>query len=344
MRRQHALVGGAVAGLALAWLPSATEPQTLGEVFRRTNPSVVVIRARGREVTGGKTVAFTEVGAGVIVSESGVVLTAAHVVQGMDTISVEVLGDDPIPARLVVAEPKADLALLEVKGLSRDAGVAHLADSDRVHTGQPIFVVGAPYGLRHSLSAGTISARWAPAVVSSDFPLSEFFQTDAAINTGNSGGPMFSMDGEVIGIVSHIISKSGGNEGLGFVVTSNTVKRLLLDKNVLWAGIEGQVISGALGSAFKLPQPAGYLVTRVAEGSEGWALGVRGGARRETVAGQDVVIGGDVILKAQGIQVSGPGDIPRIREALSKVTPGQELAVTVLRTGRALDLKVRRAK
>src|SRR5262245_34957452 len=334
----------AVAGLALALAPALAEAQSVEEVFRRINPSVVVIKAKGREVSGGRTVAFTETGAGVIVSADGKVVTAAHVVDGVDTISVEVLGEDPLPARVLLFEKKADLALLQVRDIPRDAAVAKLADSSGVRAGEHILIVGAPYGLRHSLSVGVISARWALNTVNKDFPLAEFFQTDAAINTGNSGGPMFNAAGEVLGVVSHIISKSGGNEGLGFVVTSNTVKRLLLDRTVMWAGVEGRIVGDQLARSFNLPQPAGYLVTRVAEGSDAEAIGLKGGTRPEPVAGEAVIIGGDVILKAQGISVSEPADLARIREALAKVAPGQEITLTVARAGRVMDLKARRPK
>jgi serine protease Do len=332
----RALMAGVLSALALPCLPVAAGAQSPDEVYRQVNSSVVLIRAKGREVKDGRTVSFTE---------TGKVATAAHVVEGMDSITVEVLGDDPVPARLLVNEHKADLALLQVTGLSRDAGVAKIGDSDLIRTGQPVIVVGAPYGLRHSLSVGVISARWTPGgFVNADFPLAEFLQTDAAINTGNSGGPMFNTAGELIGIVSHIISKSGGNEGLGFVVSSRSVKRLLLDRTVLWAGLDGRWLSDDLARAFKLPQPTGYLVTSVIRGSDPDAFGLRGGTRREMVADQDVMIGGDIILNVQGIALTAPGDLPKIREALGKVPEGQEIRVTLLRTGRVVELKGRRPK
>jgi S1-C subfamily serine protease len=333
-----------LAALGFLLLPALADAQTLEEVYRRVNPSVVVIKARGHEMSGGRRVGFTETGAGVIISADGKVVTAAHVVLGMESVNVEVLGDDPVPARVLRIENKADLALLQVQQISRDATVATLADSSLVRSGQQVFVVGAPYGLRHSLSVGVISARWAPGTVNDDFPLAEFFQTDAAINTGNSGGPMFNAAGEVIGIVSHIISKSGGNEGLGFVVSSNTVKRLLLDRSVVWAGLEGRLISGEVANGFKLPQSAGYLVTSVTRGSEGDALGLQGGTRPETVGGEDVVIGGDIILKAQGIAVTDAADIGKIRTALDRTPPGGELNLSVLRDGRVVEVKGRRPK
>jgi S1-C subfamily serine protease len=329
----NALIAAVLIALALPWLPLAAEAQTAEEVFRYVNPSVVVIKATGRDVQSGQTVTFLETGAG------GKVVTAAHVVDGKDSIMVEVLGEDPVPARVLISEAKADLALIQMTGMSRDAGVATIADSAQVRVGQPVIIVGAPYGLRHSLSMGVISARWAAGTVYDNFPLSEFLQTDAAINTGNSGGPMFDREGKLIGIVSHIISKSGGNEGLGFVVSSNSVKRLLLDRNVIWAGVDGRLLADDLARAFKLPQPAGYLVTSVTRGSDADALGLRGGTRREAIGDQDVMIGGDIILKAQGITVTGAADIIAIREALSKTASGKEIRVTLLRAGRVMEIK-----
>src|SRR5207244_2149652 len=132
--------------------------------------------------------------------------------------------------------------------------VAKLADSDPVLVGDPVFIIGAPYGLSYSLSEGIVSARWAANTVTKDFPLAEFFQTDAVINTGNSGGPMFSRAGGLIGIVSHNITKSGGSEGLGFVVTSKTVRRMLGDRNRGVLGFDARVGSGAMAQALSVPR------------------------------------------------------------------------------------------
>src|SRR5262249_45995825 len=154
----------------------------------------------------------------------------------MDEISVEFLGGETVTARVDASEPAADLSLLQLDRVPPVATVSPLADSDTVRVGDQVAIVGAPYGLSHSLSVGWISARWAPNTVYRTMPLAEFFQTDAVINTGNSGGPMFDMNGAVIGLVSHNISKSGGSEGLGFVVTVNTAKKLLLEKRSVWSG------------------------------------------------------------------------------------------------------------
>ena len=177
-----------------------------------------------------------------------------------------------------------------------------MANSDTVRVGDPVYIVGAPYGLSYSLSAGLISARWAPNSVYKTMPMAEFFQTDATINTGNSGGPMFNAAGDVIGIVSHNISKSGGSEGLGFVVTMKTAQELLLAKKSFWGGLEGQFLTDDLADLLNVPNNmSGYLVKSVAKGSPGEEAGLRGGTRVVTIDGQQLVLGGDIILSVAGV-------------------------------------------
>jgi S1-C subfamily serine protease len=204
--------------------------------------------------------------------------------------------------------------------------------------GDQVLVVGAPYGLAYSLSVGYVSARWPPNSVYPAFPLAEFFQTDATINTGNSGGPLFSIAGDVIGIVSHNISKGGGSEGLGFVVTINTAKDLLLARRSIWSGLEGHTLSGDLAAIFNLPQPEGFLVKTVAKGSPAEEAGIRGGNRTATIDGQTLVVGGDILLAVDGIPTGNLADYNRMREHLQRLTPGVPITVTVLRAGRVLNL------
>jgi serine protease Do len=343
--------------LALVWLvgPAAgaesgdvlrrsaqSQARSLGDTFRRINPSVVVIHAKGEDVEGpGGLTRFNETGSGVLISADGKVMTAAHVVHSMDQVNVEFLGGETVSAHVVSSETAADLSLLRLDHVPAGSKVATLADSDTVMVGDQVFIVGAPYGLSHSLSVGWISARWPPNTVYRAMPLAEFFQTDATINTGNSGGPMFNMAGEDIGIVSHHISKSGGSEGLGFVVTSNTAKQLLLERPSFWSGLDGELISGPVAQLLNLPQSAGYLVKSVAPGSAGDSAGLRGGEVFATIMGNRLVMGGDIILKVEGVPVSDLADPDKIREILSSVPPGAEFTMTVLRLGHVIELKGR---
>ena len=275
----------------------------------------------------------------MLISADGKVMTAAHVVQAMDEINVEFIGGETVRARVVASEPAADLSLLQLERVPPGALVATLANSDTVRVGDPVIVIGAPYGLSHSLTTGLISARWPPNTVYRRMPLAEFFQTDAVINTGNSGGPMFNMAGEVIGIVSHNISKSGGSEGLGFVVTINTAKQFLLEKHSFWSGMEGELVSGRLAALFNVPQPVGFLVTAVAKDSPAARAGVRAGDMKATLAGQTYTLGGDIILKIDGIAIGNVTDLVKIRERLGEpARPGRTYTITVLRAGKVLDL------
>jgi len=335
-------------GLGLALLmalpliaPTPGAGETLGEVYRRVNPAVVVIRAKGEELTEDGFARFREIGSGVLISADGKIATAAHVVHTMNEIMVEFLGEDPVPARVISSEPRADISIIQAEVVPRDAVVAKLIDSDPVLVGDPVFIVGAPYGLSHSLSAGIISARWEPNTVTKDFPLAEFFQTDAVINTGNSGGPMFSRAGNLIGIVSHNISKSGGSEGLGFVVTANTVRTLLLEKNRRFYGLDALPLTGDMAEAFKLPQAGGFLIKQVVKGTISDQMGLRGGTRMGLVDGKAVPVGGDIILSVQGITTASNEDLGKVLKSLETLKPGDDLRVTIFRDEKVEELSTK---
>jgi serine protease Do len=330
------LIAAMAGGLAGTAEPAAA--QTVREVFQNVAPSVVVIRGRGRDVTASGQTRYTETGSGALISADGKVMTASHVVHALDEITVEFLGGESVTARVVSSEPAADLSLLQLDRVPPGSRVAAMADSNTVHVGDQVLVVGAPYGLSHSLSVGYISARWAPNTIYRTMPLAEFFQTDAVINTGNSGGPMFNMAGQVVGVVSHNISKSGGSEGLGFVVTLNTARQLLLEKRSFWSGLEGLMLSDELADLLNLPnRSAGFMVKTVAKGSPGDHAGLRGATQLVTISGHEVPLGGDVILSVQGIPASA-ANITRIRDAMNQLQSGTPFTARVLRAGEVLEL------
>jgi serine protease Do len=199
-------------------------------------------------------------------------------------------------------------------------------------------VVGAPYGLAYSMSVGWISARWPPNTIFPDMPLAEFLQTTATINTGNSGGPVFNMAGEVIAIVSQNISKSGGSEGLGFIVTMNSAQKLLIPRKVFWGALQGVLLTGRLATVFNVPAPAGFLVKTVAQGSMAWNMGLQGSDGMVTIAGKEVPIGGDTILSVDGIPVLSEDHIEQIRNRLAAMVPGATFKMSVLRAGKIIEL------
>ncbi len=331
----------AAALLLLAALPSGAGAQTVSQVFNRANASVVTIRTTEREVTGTEPGQFTGVagvGSGVLISADGKVMTAAHVVQLADKITVEFLNGERVGARVVASEPDADVALIQLDTVPAGAVQARLGDSNRARVGDQVIIIGAPYGIGHSLSVGYVSGRHQPNTVYSALALAEFLQTDAAINQGNSGGPMFNMQGEVIGVVSHIISKSGGFEGLGFVVTSNMARRLLLEQRSFWSGLSGVPLSGDLARVFNVPQPVGLLVQRVAKDSPAEAIGLRPGTLQATIGGKPMTVGGDIILDVVGIRIETEESYLKIQERLARMASGERITLKVWREGRTVEL------
>ena len=335
------LVAAAAAVLAAAGAP-AEASSALSQAFKRVDGAVVLVHTSQRvpSAWNGQTATASGIGSGVLVTIDGKVLTAAHVVQAADAVAVEFADGVVVPARVVASDPSADVALLEVERVPAGVTPAKLGDSDRAEVGESIFVIGAPLGIAHTLTVGHISARRLPGSSAGGLVPAELFQTDAAINQGNSGGPMFNFDGEVIGIVSHILSRSGGSEGLGFVVTSNTARRLLLDEHSVWTGLEGYLLTSELAEAFNVPQrAAGLLVQRVAAGSPADRLGLRAGRFPAAIGEQRLLVGGDIILAVEGIGVGAPQSYEAIRRRLiERRMEQQEVRVTVLRGGDTIQL------
>jgi len=256
MKRVLAMI---IAAAVLPAFAPVTQAQNLDDTFRKVSPYVVVVRSKGRDVGASGVTRFNQTGSGVLISSDGRVMTAAHVVNGMDEITVEGIGGEVVRAKIISSDAAVDVSLLQLERVTAAMRVAPIGDSDRVRVGQQVMVVGAPYGLAHSMSVGWISARWPPNTIFRDMPLAEFLQTTATINTGNSGGPVFNMAGEVIAIVSQNISKSGGSEGLGFVVTINSARKLLIDRKVFWGALQGILLTGDLAALLNVPAPAGFL-------------------------------------------------------------------------------------
>jgi S1-C subfamily serine protease len=279
------------------------------------------------------------IGSGVLIDyDEGLVVTAAHVVQTSESIEIEFTTGEVIPAVVLASSQAADVALLKLERAPTGAAVARLGDSSGVAVGDQIFIVGAPLGISHTLTVGHISARRSAKSLFGGFSKAELLQTDAAVNHGNSGGPMFSMTGEVVGIVSSMISRSGGYEGLGFVIASNTARELLLDRRTPWTGFEGYLLAGDMARIFNLPEPVGILVQRVAAESPAARIGLRPGTVRAIVEDEPLLLGGDVILAVNGIKLSQPRGPETIRALMQQVEPGEVVAVTILRSGQTTEL------
>ena len=321
---------------------SPTPP--LRDVFRRVRPAVVVIATRQKELAPEGRQGFVDLqglGSGVVISETGHVLTAAHVVQTAEQIVVSFSESVVVPARVFASSVASDVALLQLEKVPPGLVAARLGDSNRMEIGDPVFVVGHPFGLDYTLTTGVLSARRRPKKAAGAMTLSEVLQTDAAVNQGNSGSPMFNMHGEVVGIVSALVSKSGGFEGLGFATPSNVARRLLLDQKAVWTGVDGYFVDGEMAGVLNLPQPAGFLVERVAGGSPGSQLGLHPGSFRVTIGGETVLLGGDVVLEVLGIPIVDEAALEKSAAALARLSMGDLLTVKVLRGGKVMELSSR---
>jgi S1-C subfamily serine protease len=320
----------------------AADAASLREVFKRVSGSVVVVVAETRSSPASSSLGQADgggLGSGVLISAGGRVLTAAHVVESADRVRIRFAGGAIVPARVIAADPLADLALLEAARVPPEAAVARIGDSDKVEVADQVFVVGAPYGISETLSVGYVSARRSSRAEPGDVAAVELFQTDAAIAPGNSGGPMFNMQGEVIGIVSHSVSRSGGSEGIGFAVTTNAAREALLDAPPIWTGLSVLPLSGELARLLNLPQPAGLLVMHAAEDSPGARLGLRAGITPAVVGGVPLTLGGDIILAVAGTPIeANVANYRRIRDRLRQAQPGEPIDIVVLRAGRIVEL------
>ncbi|NQZ80909.1 MAG: trypsin-like peptidase domain-containing protein [Colwellia sp.] len=308
----------------------------LPKLYKKLLLSVVTLHTFQDKILNNKTQLATSangLGSGVIISADGLIVTAAHVVHTADSLHVEF--DDGIKrqGKIISSLPWADLALVKVDGLPDTAKVAELGDSSKVEIGEQVFVIGAPLGLNKSLTVGYISG-FHPVGSRPSAPMAEFFQTDAAINPGNSGGPMFNMSGDIIGIASHIQTQSGGSQGLGFTVTSETVKQLLLNRGYFWSGIEIFPLDPRLADVFHLPQTNGVLVQRVARDSFAYKAGLKAGTIKATIEGKDVLLGGDIILTINGQAIDSQQAIEAIMKSIKEIKAGSIIELVVWRKGK----------
>ena len=341
-----------VLALALAFssLPRVAplQGQSIREVFDRVSHAVVIVytsqtqyELRSSEITA---VDVGGIGSGVLISPTRV-LTAAHVVQAANEVVVEFPDGEVLRASVVASRPSHDVALLELESPATVAPVA-IGDSDAVAVGDQIFVVGAPLGQAFTLTVGYVSARRTSRDMLGGVESLELIQTDAAINQGNSGGPMFSLNGEVVGIVSHILSQSGGSEGLGFAVSARAAQEVLQEGRSFWSGLEGRYVTGALAALLNVPPPGGgLLVQGIAAGSMAERLGLRPSAIPMTIGELEILLGGDIILMVQGIAVDPElENMERIIQTLASIPDGESIFVTVLRDGEQMVLSAPRSR
>jgi serine protease Do len=293
------------------------------------------IRAEKNKLVTNKA---SSLGTGTLINESGLILTAAHVVNNSDELTVAVKNKGEYKAKVLASFQVADIALIKLITSDDDFPYIKLGDSDKAKIGNEVFVIGTPYGLDHTLTVGHLSGRRSSQNL--DAGKIEFLQTDAAINQGNSGGPLFTSEGELIGVVSYIQSRSGGNEGLGFAASTAMVKEMLIEHPIVWFGMEHKFLSPIMAAALNIPQQAGILIERVATQSFAEKLGLKGGVVPSIIDDQPVILGGDVILSVGPYIITGEKqNYISILNYMKSLKGGENIRFKVLRMGHELELE-----
>ncbi|OIQ28509.1 MAG: hypothetical protein BM564_08895 [Bacteroidetes bacterium MedPE-SWsnd-G2] len=316
-----------------------SQGQKLTELYKKVNSSVVIIKTISKSSAGSgdkvKVKSEGGQGSGVLISEEGLIWTASHVVHTAEKIAVKFTDGEVYEAEVLSSDQLADVALIKIIG-NFDVGdrhVAEIGDSDKVEIGSDVFLIGAPLGIEQTVSKGIISGRMTSEGMGGHFLPVEYLQTDASINPGNSGGPFFSMKGEVIGIASFILSESGGFEGIGFGATSNVAKKLLMETNNVWSGMEFVYLNSTLSEIFNLPQSGGFLVVSVSSKGSGAEAGLQGGYINAVIEGTSILLGGDVILEVAGIKMTNPAAALEAREKMAQLPVGETFFIKYFRAG-----------
>jgi S1-C subfamily serine protease len=331
----------------------AFDPQT---VYADAAPGVVTIRevigSTGASIFGG---GGQGQGSGFVISDDGEIATNAHVVTDAaeagasgpineaKEVYVQFSDRNQVQGEIIGFDPFADVALLRVDPDGLDLHPLELGSIDDVQVGEPVAAIGSPFGQDQSLSVGVISATERTIQGLSKFPIEGALQTDAAINPGNSGGPLLDAEGRVIGIDQQINTSSGGNEGVGFAVPIDVVKRSLdqlrANGEVTYAyiGVTTQDLYPQLADRLGIEVDSGALISRVIPDGPADDAGIQGGDQTIDFQGRKIRAGGDVVTAVNGQEITSSQDLPRI---ISLLDPGQKVTLDVIRDGESKQVDV----
>jgi len=295
--------------------PEVPEGSPLEEFFDENNPNNGLGEERMQEARS--------LGSGFIIGADGTIVTNNHVIDGAEEIEVYLTDGTRLPAKIVGADDKTDLAVLKVEA-GRDLPFVEFGDSDTAVVGDWVMAIGNPFGLGGSVTLGIVSARNRDI---QSGPYDQFIQTDAAINQGNSGGPLFDMNGKVVGINTAIIARGGNSLGIGFAVPVNLAKPVIDQLAAFgetrrgWLGVGIQEVSDDIRDSLGLTSTAGALVIDVTKGGPS----------------ENVIVTGDIILQFDGKPIARMRDLPRV---VAETAVGKAVPVKVLRDGKELDLDI----
>ncbi|HZC65054.1 MAG TPA: trypsin-like peptidase domain-containing protein [Candidatus Dormibacteraeota bacterium] len=313
-------------------------------VYRQASPAVANILTKATQYDFFMDAVPVEgAGSGFVIDPRGYILTNFHVIQEAQSIEV-VLGDQSrYPAKVVGADQRNDVALVKIEPKGKALAFLNLGDSSALQVGQKVLAIGNPFGFQSTLTTGVVSALGRTVQTSQTTFIDEAIQTDAAINRGNSGGPLINSHGEVIGINSAIYTPSGTTAGIGFAIPINTAKNIAHDLmtdgrvHTAFLGVETLPVGGYLAGALDLPVQEGLLVETVTADGPAAKGGIRGGDRTANAGMRRIYIGGDIIVAIDGQKVANQFDVNIL---LNHKRPGDKVTVAVYRGGKKIDLPI----
>jgi S1-C subfamily serine protease len=342
---------------AVTQLTSATpdrfrrdQPMSLAEVYRQSEGGVVQVSVT--DIVQSEDPLFRipqqqqprGLGSGFVIDKAGHIVTNFHVIEGADEVEVSFSNGEEMTATVVGSDPSTDIAVLKVDADSRALHVLKLGNSDQLEVGDEVVAIGNPLGYERTMTAGIVSALGRVIEAPDQFQIDEVIQTDAPINSGNSGGPLLDAAGRVVGVNTQIASLSGGNIGIGFAVPINTVKDVtaqLIGKGTVehaYLGVVVQEIDEDIADTLNLDADRGLLIAEVTEGSAAADAGLRGGTQQVVVEGTTWSLGGDIIVKVDGKELSSDDDL---RELIEEKNPGDELRLEIRRDGETRTVTVK---
>jgi S1-C subfamily serine protease len=314
------------------------------DIYKTASPSVAYITSTVyRQTWFYGPQAQKDLGSGFIINADGQILTNFHVISGSQQVEVTLPDQSKYKATVLVRDRANDLALIKIEP-KRKLTYLNLGDSDRLQVGQKVLAIGNPFGLQGTLTTGVVSSLGRDIDAENNRRMEGMIQTDASINSGNSGGPLLDSQGNVIGINTAIYGPGGGSVGIGFALPINRAKSMLDDyragRNFKQArlGVSTVFVAGDVAQALELPTAGGLLIQEVAAGSSAEVSGLKGARRLVLIGNQEVGIGGDLITAIDGKKIT---EVDAITRALVKKHPGDILDLTVFRGGRTLEVKVK---
>jgi S1-C subfamily serine protease len=343
-------------------VPSSSAPvalqqgkgMSINEIYRASAPAVVHIETTSRtqqpsDFFGnpfGTTQTQRALGSGFVIDKAGHIVTNYHVVRGAKAIQVSFSNNEHFKARVVGVDPSTDSAVLQVQVKSRALKSLPLGNSESARVGDQVIAIGNPFGLDRSVTSGIVSAVQRRIEAPNQLSISHVIQTDAALNHGNSGGPLLNAQGQVIGVNAQIETggQSQGNVGIGFAIPINTVKDVVAELikhgkvEHAFLGIEGKTLQSNIGRLFHLPVTSGVLVASVRPGTGAAKAGLKPATNQVTVEGESWPAGGDVIVKVDGQSVP---TVERLVDLIAAKKPGDNIDLEVVRGTSRIHLNVK---